>query len=475
MRDFAAVTLLSILPTLAFAQTMPATMPAAPAAVSADSSADPDTARLYQQVRKSLVAVQYTWESELGRHEVIGAGIVVRDDGLVMAPMAVFDVRIPDEQMKAFKILVPSDRGDAEEIDAKFLGRDERSDVAFLQATGKHSWQSLHFATRDLQIGQPLWSIGVLPKLAGYKAYIVQGTVAANLRGEMPQILISGPLAGVGSPVVDSSGVAVGMVPFQTEQPLLLNDRKAGLSMISRPPVYFVSADAVLGSITDPPAGQPLKLPWIGVMQLIGLKKEVADYFGLADRPAIQIGDIIPGAPAEQAGLTPGSIITQIDGKPLVRGDEVEELPMILRRQLLQMKVGTKVVFTVLDPRTRKSRDITITLNERPKPANLAERFFAEDLGFGVREMVFMDTYMRHLAANSPGVVVSVIRPQSAAQTARLESNDLVVELNGKAMTVTKQFTQDYRDFRKLRPREAVVLVVLREGRNQTIRIEPPQ
>jgi S1-C subfamily serine protease len=86
-----------------------------------------------------------------------------------------------------------------------------------------------------------------------------------------------------------------------------------------------------------------------------------------------------------------------------------------------------------------------------------------------------MDAYARRLSPESKGVLVALVRPQSAGQNARLEGGDMVMELNGQAVADLEQFTKAYQAFRKERPREAVVLVVLREGRNQTIRIEPPQ
>src|SRR5688572_8593960 len=104
-------------------------------ASSAFGAADPDvTEKLYERVRPSLVAVKYTWESELGRRELVGAGTVVGDNGLVICQLAVFDIRLPDEQLKEFKLVVPDPSGgDADEIDAKLLGRDERYSIVFLQ------------------------------------------------------------------------------------------------------------------------------------------------------------------------------------------------------------------------------------------------------------------------------------------------------------------------------------------------------
>src|ERR1035437_1693890 len=111
--------------------------------------------RIRDQAQPSLVAIQYTWESEFGRREFVGAGIVVSADGLIMAPMALFDYRIPDDQMKQFKLLVPT-ADDVDEIDAVFQGRDERANVAFIRAKEKRAWTPVQFAAADLRVGQPL-------------------------------------------------------------------------------------------------------------------------------------------------------------------------------------------------------------------------------------------------------------------------------------------------------------------------------
>src|SRR5436305_6708458 len=95
----------------------------------------PDGAQTrYERVTPSLVAVKYTWESELGRRELTGAGIVVSADGLILTTIGVVDQRIPDAQMKDFKILIPSQEHDADETPAELQGRDERTQLAFVKA-----------------------------------------------------------------------------------------------------------------------------------------------------------------------------------------------------------------------------------------------------------------------------------------------------------------------------------------------------
>ena len=297
--------------------------------VAASARAQVDEAvvqRLRDQAQPSLVAVQYTWESEFGRREFVGAGIVVSADGLIMAPMALFDYRIPDDQMKDFKLLVPT-ADDVEEVDAVFQGRDERSNVAFIRAKAKRSWKPVQFVATDLRVGEPIVSVGLLPKGAGYRTYVQVGQISARLRGEIPQILVTGGLAAVGSPVLDLQGRAVGFVHYEGDQPISLNDERTSLAAVSRPPILFTPASDVLGSLQDPPTGKPLSLPWLGVAHANGLRKEVAEYFGLKNQPAIEIGDVVPGAPADKAGLKAGMIIVKVNGQDLQRGDEPWNFP----------------------------------------------------------------------------------------------------------------------------------------------------
>jgi S1-C subfamily serine protease len=189
----------------------------------------------------------------------------------------------------------------------------------------------------------------------------------------------------------------------------------------------------------------------------------------------VQVGDIVPGSPGEKAGLKRGMIIVRMNGKPLERGDEPDEVASILRRNILRMKVGDKVTFSVMVDKDKPLETISVTLEEQPKRANLAERFFAEDLGFSVREIVFYDTYLRKLPADQKGVLVSWVKPQSSADSGKLKGNDLITELNGQAVTDVDEFKKSYESFRKDHPKQAVVMVVKRDANTEVIRIEPPQ
>jgi serine protease Do len=197
---------------------------------------------------------------------------------------------------------------------------------------------------------------------------------------------------------------------------------------------------------------------------------------GLQNVPAVQIGDVVVGSPAERAGLKTLDIILKMNGQPLERGDMPVELPYILSRKIQRMNVGQTVTFTVVHQKGDTPRDVTVTLEPRPKQVASARRFYAKDLGFVVREAVFSDTYRRKMNLSTGGVVIAMLRPQAAAQAAKLSVEDLVLQMNGKPLTDLDQFKKDYLQFRKDKPTDALVLVVSRvDGKEQTINIEPPQ
>jgi len=458
------------------------------------------TQKLLDDVTPSLVAVQLTWEYEYGKFEYVGPGVVVSDDGLVMMALAVVPPTIPDSQLKEFKIIVPKPDADDEELDAVFCGRDERANLAYVKAKDPHKWRPVKFQDVPPKTGQTVLSVGMLAKSAGYKTFFQSGVISTRLRGEVPTFLVtSGALAAVGSPVFDLDGQAIGFVNSQSGRSYLLHTQggrafgrtrrpAAGdgeddidpLASITYPPNLFVPASDFLFSLKDPPQpGNPIKLSWMGIPQLTGVNKEYAESLGLTNQPAVEIGGVISDSPAAKGGLKTGMIITKVNGQPLERGDLPEEIPGIMTRKFLKMKPGEKVTLTVItDPGNPKDsvKDLQVTLGDRPKRANQAERYYAEDLGFCAREMVFEDTYVRKLPEDYKGLVVSIIKPSSPAATAKLEPNDVITQFNTETITDLDAFKKQYEAFRKEKPKEAIVLVVLRSDQStQTIRIEPPQ
>jgi S1-C subfamily serine protease len=436
-------------------------------------------AELLDRAKKSLVVVQFTYEGELGKRDFAGMGVVVDDAGTIVYSLDLAPRGLPDSQMTHFKLMRPGDPEN--EIDAEFLGRDERYGLSYVKAKAdkekKTEWTPLTFVDKPVSIGEMVYSVGLLPKQAGYNAYFSSADVAAMLRGPVPQVLVTGSgLTVIGSPVFNEAGEVVGLVNSQPERTVLLNDPRNPFASVESPTRIFTPAGDFIASLKSPPkATEPLKLAFIGVTSLTGLTKDVAEFYGLKGKVAIQVGDVIPGFSADRAGLKKSDIIVSLNGKPLDRGDLPDEAPAIFTRELSKLDVGDKVTLGVVSERGAEPKPVEVTMDERPAQANRAARHYAEDLGFTTRDVVFEDTYARKIPAETKGGVITFVRPQSPAQAAGLAPNDFVQRINQTPVTGVEQFKTDYAAFRKEKPAEAVVLEVLRQGNTQIIRIEPPR
>jgi hypothetical protein len=458
----------------------------------ADAPAPTATQAFYDKISPSLVPVKYTFVGETVRRDLIVPGIVVSDQGLVMIPLAAVSEQIPDEQLKDFKIIIPRQDADNEEIEAEFQGRDERCNMAFVKAkadssTTKRTWTPVKFESLPDQVGDAISSIGLMPKSAGYHTIYAPSTVSANLRGPVKQVRVSGGgLASPQAPVFNSDGKAIGVVMYEPPAELDLDDEvKSQQQMVSRMFAatasnhYFMpTAEFMIGLQSPPTPEHPVPLAWTGLPEqlLSGLTKDDAALFNLTNKPAIQINDILPDSPAEKAGLKKKDIIIKYNGEPLERGDQPEELPAILRQKLIQHKPGDVVTFTVISGKDKPPHDIKVTLEPQPKRENLAQRYWSEDIGFGVREMVLLDRYgLKLKKSDKDGVLVTVLKDGGSAASAGLHPYDMITQVNGQPVTDLASFKSAYEDFRKDHEHEAIVLVVHRGGNDETIRIEPPQ
>jgi serine protease Do len=474
-----------------------AMLAAAPLPLRAADNANPPTATeaFYDRVTPSLVAVQFTYVGETLQKDFIVPGIVVDDQGLIMIPLSAVNDQIPDEQLQKFKIIIPRQDADNEEIDAEFQGRDERCDMAFVKpkaststtAATKRSWTPIHFESVPSAVGDAVSSVGLLPKSAGYHTIYCPAVVSANLRGPVKQVRVAGGgLAAPQAPVFNADGKAIGIVLYQPPAELDLDDdvknQQQAISRLlasSASNRYFMpTSEFAIGLQSPPTPGHPIPLAWTGLPEqlLSGLRKNDAALFNLANQPAIQINDILPGSPAEKAGLQKKDIIIKYEGEALERGDQPEELPMILRHKLIQRKPGEVVTFTVISGKDQPPHDVKVTLEPQPKRENLAQRYWSDDIGFGVREMVLLDRYgLKLKKGDADGVLVTVLKEGSSAASAGLHPYDMITQVNGQPVTDLSTFKSAYEDLRRDHEHEAIVLVVHRGGGDETIRIEPPQ
>lgn len=178
---------------------------------------------------------------------------------------------------------------------------------------------------------------------------------------------------------------------------------------------------------------------WLGV-SIQPLTRELAESFGLDRTTGALVTKVLPGTPAEKAGLQRGDVLLELNGKE-IRG--VRELQLLVA----SAKVGETVELVVL--RQGERLTLAVTLVERDentvaatpekqtdKPKSFGIRIGPNDEGAGVRVIEVESGSVAARAGVRPGdVILSVNRVEVAdvaafqKETAKIETGDHVVLL----------------------------------------------
>jgi len=80
--------------------------------------------------------------------------------------------------------------------------------------------------------------------------------------------------------------------------------------------------------------------PWLGISGLT-VTREAASYYGLPIGRGVLVARVIPGSPADNAGIVPGDIVLQFSGRTI---NSIEELV----KEIQKKKTGEKVEILIL-------------------------------------------------------------------------------------------------------------------------------
>ncbi len=416
----------------------------------------------------AIVAVQVNLEEESGARTTSGIGVCVDAKGVFMT--MVIDERTDLSAIRSIELLGPgmSSKG----VKAELMGVDAGTNLAFVKTTEPGNWSAVQFApTAEVSVGQRVVSAGLLITRGGRVLNVGVAYVSCVIRA--PEKLISvtgGKLTSIGSPVFAADGRAVGMVLRQRfmDYRMITGNRTIQAPLESRQETaFFTAADEfayVLQKI--PTDGRVRRVPWLGVGTFEVVQEEYAAILGL-DRPGVMVDQVIPGQPADKAGLRDRDIILEVNGKAIEGGSPDLIVPW-LARTIVRLDIGETVALTIL--RGTQTSTIKVTLSGRPKLPSEAKRYYAPQLGMLVREKVPLDQYIdKSSAADQPGLFVARVLANSPAMAAGLEKKDLIMEVNGQKVTTVASFRQIIENALVGNP-SAPIRMTLRRG-SQTLEV----
>lgn len=269
-----------------------------------------------------------------------GSGFVVEASGYVLTNAHV--VKDQDE--------IKVELFDRTRLDAKVVGIDEKADVAVLKVEpGKTKLQVLAFGNSDeLKIGHWVLAMGS-PYM--FRNTVTAGIVSAKGRNEMQGDGYSDYIqtdaavnpGNSGGPLVNLKGQVVGINSS-------IWSRSGGYQGIS----FAIPINMARKIAEDLIHDGEVSRGWLGI-SIDDVDAELADALGIEGRNGARVMQVVPGAPADKAGVKSGDIVLSISGKGVTGSAD-------LRNQVASERPGAKVVLKVL--RDGKEMDVPVVLGK---------------------------------------------------------------------------------------------------------------
>jgi S1-C subfamily serine protease len=302
-----------------------------------------------------------------GRGGGLGSGFVVSDSGEIVTNAHVVTSGSGASIRKAGEVFVRF--GDGNQVDARIVGFDPFSDVALVRVdpTGLTLRPLTLGSIDDVVVGEPVAAIG---SPFGEERSLSVGVVSATDRAieSLTGFSTSGALqtdaainsGNSGGPLLDAGGRVLG-----------INSQIRSSSGSGSGVGFAVPVDVVKRSLGQLRETGTVKYPYLGVSTQ-GVYPQLAEHFKLGTPRGAWLQQVVPGGPADKAGLKAGTdrqtfqesswrvggdIVTRVDGKT-VRQDAD------LARALDGHAPGETVTLTLV--RGGKPREVSVTLGTRP-------------------------------------------------------------------------------------------------------------
>jgi serine protease Do len=352
-----------------------------------------------------------------------GTGFIIEKEGLILTNNHVVE--------GADKVEV-SLYGDDDDIKyrARVVGRDPLTDSALIELTDKpdHTLPEVRFGdSSQMEPGDWVMAIGNPFNLShtvsvGVVSALKRPFPVANGRFvDMIQTDAAINPGNSGGPLLNVRGEVIGM-----NTAIYSDARQSGNIGIG----FAVPINTVRNLLPQLRSGKVTR-GMIGV-QVTPVPRETLEQFGLKDRHGALVAIVSSNGPAEKAGVKPGDVIVEVNGKPIPSRDELVATVMAL-------KPGTTVPLTVLRDKQSKTLNITIgELNlEAESPPEEEEPSADTTTGFGMTlgNLTAERARRLELPAGTTGALIVDLDPSGNAARASLSEGDVILQVNRQKVT----------------------------------------
>ena len=401
-------------------------------------------AELVQSVQKSVVHIKVERKlvNVMGlfqnqpHQEGFGSGAIVRSDGYILTNHHVVG--------EADKITVQL--YDGQELKARLIGTDPATDISVIKIEGK-DMPILQMGDSDnILVGESVIAIG---NPFGLSHTVTFGIVSAKGRTGMGiaeyEDFIQTDAAinpgNSGGPLVDLEGKIVGVNTA-------IFSRSGGYQGIG----FAVPINMARRVMTELIESGQVSRGWLGV-GIQDMTPDLAKAFGLDQVKGSLVTGVMPGTPAEKAGLQKGDAILRLNGSTIENSNG-------LRNLIAEARTDAKVDLDLV--RNKVPMTLSVRLDERPKQsgqadANSSTKSPSPELGFAVQELTPEMAQRLGYETTQSGIVITVVKPDSPAFNVGLRAGMMIVEMNRQSINSMADFQRGARD---ISTEEGVLLLV---------------
>ncbi len=352
--------------------------------------------------------------------------------------------------------------------EAKLIGRDPLTDSALIQLLEpKTDLAEIKFGdSSQMQPGDWVMAIGN-PFSLGHTVSV--GVVSATRAGNLPVAqqrfadVIQTDAAinpgNSGGPLLNARGEVIGI-----NTAIYTDSRQQGNIGIG----FAIPINSVRELIPQLITGK-ISRGVIGV-QVSPVPQEALAEFGLKSRRGALVGSVTRGRPAAKAGIEPGDIILEFNGKAVRNRDE-------LVATVTATKPGTTVPVKILRDKSERTLSVTVdeldlesenVVPEERRTSNEPDEEPSQGFGITLTTLNAETARRLRVPADTQGVVVSDVEQGSPAFRAGLARGDVITRVNRQAVRTAQDAS---RILAQVPSGGTAFLLVNRQGTEQFVTI----
>jgi len=358
-----------------------------------------------------------------------GTGFIISKDGYILTNNHVV------EDATKIEVSLYADEADIS-YKAKVIGRDALTDSALIQLIDKpnHPLPEAKFGdSSQIEAGDWVMAIG---NPFGYEHTVTVGVISATSRAfrvtngrsnDMLQTDAAINPGNSGGPLLNVRGEVIGM-----NTAIITNARSEGNIGIG----FAVPSNTVRDLLPQLHTGKVVR-GRIGV-SVLAVPREGFEDFGLTKRMGAIVAEVTPGGAALKAGMDPGDVIVQYNGRPVANNDE-------LVKMVVATKPGTSVQVKVLRNKVEKTLNVVVDELDLDAEQNAGRRSPQSDqptpdeqgagsFGLTLEPVTPQIARRLRLPSGRTGAVITDV-DQDGPSAGALAQGDVILSVNGKPVS----------------------------------------